>query len=88
MEWMEEKPQFEQGKHRHTSHLFAVHPGRQITLAETPELAEAARVSLEKRAEVGDSRRSWTWAWRPPCGPDSANPNVHTAALPVCWLTT
>jgi alpha-L-fucosidase 2 len=64
MEWMEEKPELEQGNHRHTSHLFAVHPGRQITLAGTPELAEAARVSLEKRGEVGDSRRSWTWAWR------------------------
>jgi alpha-L-fucosidase 2 len=64
MEWMEEKPDFEKGNHRHTSHLFAVHPGRQITVAGTPELAEAARVSLEKRGEVGDSRRSWTWAWR------------------------
>lgn len=64
MEWMEEKPELEKGNHRHTSHLFAVHPGHQITLAGTPELAEAARVSLEKRAEVGDSRRSWTWAWR------------------------
>jgi alpha-L-fucosidase 2 len=61
---MEEKPEFEQGNHRHTSHLYAVHPGRQITVAGTPELAEAARISLEKRGEVGDSRRSWTWAWR------------------------
>lgn len=64
MEWMEEKPDLEKGNHRHTSHLYAVHPGRQISMAETPELAEAARVSLEKRGEVGDSRRSWTWAWR------------------------
>jgi alpha-L-fucosidase 2 len=64
MEWMDEKPELENGNHRHTSHLFAIHPGHQITLAGTPELAEAARVSLEKRAEVGDSRRSWTWAWR------------------------
>ncbi|MGE9271159.1 MAG: glycosyl hydrolase family 95 catalytic domain-containing protein, partial [Verrucomicrobiales bacterium] len=64
MEWMDEKPQLEKGNHRHTSHLFAVHPGRQITLAGDPELAEAARVSLTQRGEVGDSRRSWTWAWR------------------------
>ena len=64
MEWMEEKPDLEQGNHRHTSHLFGVHPGRQITMAGTPDLAEAARFSLEKRGEVGDSRRSWTWAWR------------------------
>lgn len=64
MEWMGEKPNLEKGNHRHTSHLFAVHPGNQITLRKTPKLAEAARVSLTKRGEVGDSRRSWTWAWR------------------------
>jgi len=64
MEWMEEKPKLEKGNHRHTSHLFAVHPGNQITLQSHPKLAEAARVSLTKRGEVGDSRRSWTWAWR------------------------
>ncbi|MFE0450148.1 glycoside hydrolase N-terminal domain-containing protein [Streptomyces sp. NPDC058914] len=61
--------------HRHTSHLFAVYPGRQIT-PETPEFAAAALVSLKARcgekegvpftaATVsGDSRRSWTWPWR------------------------
>ena len=64
MEWMEEKPDLEKGHHRHTSHLYAVHPGNQITLKGTPKLAEAARVSLTQRGEVGDSRRSWTWAWR------------------------
>lgn len=62
--------------HRHTSHLFAVYPGRQIDLAQSPELAAAALVSLKARCgEVdgvqfteasvsGDSRRSWTWPWR------------------------
>lgn len=64
MEWSNEKPSLEKSNHRHTSHLYAVHPGKQITLTGTPKLAEAARVSLEKRGEVGDSRRSWTWAWR------------------------
>ncbi|MCX5338657.1 glycosyl hydrolase family 95 catalytic domain-containing protein [Streptomyces atratus] len=61
--------------HRHTSHLFAVYPGRQITL-KTPDFAAAALVSLKARcgekegvpftaATVsGDSRRSWTWPWR------------------------
>ncbi|WP_251152041.1 glycoside hydrolase N-terminal domain-containing protein [Cellulosimicrobium sp. Marseille-Q4280] len=61
--------------HRHTSHLFAVFPGRQVTAA-TPELRAAALVSLKARcgerdgvpfdeATVsGDSRRSWTWPWR------------------------
>ncbi|WP_270366091.1 glycosyl hydrolase family 95 catalytic domain-containing protein [Microbacterium algeriense] len=61
--------------HRHTSHLFAVYPGRQITSA-TPELQAAALVSLKARCNeqpgvpftessvIGDSRRSWTWPWR------------------------
>lgn len=50
--------------HRHTSHLFGVYPGRQISMAETPTLAEAARVSLIARGESGDSQRPWVWAWR------------------------
>ncbi|MBO6167438.1 MAG: glycoside hydrolase N-terminal domain-containing protein [Kiritimatiellae bacterium] len=51
--------------HRHTSHLFAVYPGRTITRAATPELAAAAEVSLSVgRTTTKDSRRSWTWPWR------------------------
>ncbi|MCF3108192.1 glycoside hydrolase N-terminal domain-containing protein [Niabella sp. CC-SYL272] len=66
-------------QHRHTSHLFAVYPGRQINLKQTPELAKAAIISLRSRSgnygkninkpftvasTVGDSRRSWSWPWR------------------------
>jgi alpha-L-fucosidase 2 len=51
-------------QHRHTSHLFAVYPGRQISMTQTPDLARAAAVSLEARGTAGDSRRSWTWPWR------------------------
>ena len=51
-------------RHRHTSHLFAVYPGRQISARTTPELAKAAAVSLTMRGEVADSRREWAWAWR------------------------
>ncbi|MDP3851509.1 MAG: glycoside hydrolase N-terminal domain-containing protein [Luteolibacter sp.] len=64
MEWASERPELEKSHHRHTSHLFAVHPGRQISLTATPELAKAAAHSLEARGSSGDSRRSWTWAWR------------------------
>ena len=64
MEWMEEKPDLEKSHHRHTSHLFAVFPGNQISIANTPKLAQGAIVSLTQRGEVGDSRRSWAWAWR------------------------
>jgi alpha-L-fucosidase 2 len=64
MEWTTERPDLEKSGHRHTSHLFAVHPGRQISLNGTPGLAAAAAVSLEARGTSGDSRRSWTWPWR------------------------
>ena len=49
--------------HRHTSHLFAVFPGRQITVQNTPDFAEAAQVSLEARGPTGDARE-WSCAWR------------------------
>lgn len=47
--------------HRHASHLFALHPGSQITRVGTPELAEAARVSLRAR---GDQSTGWSRAWK------------------------
>lgn len=47
--------------HRHVSHLFALHPGRQITRAGTPALAEAARISLNAR---GDKSTGWSRAWK------------------------
>lgn len=50
--------------HRHTSHLFAVYPGSQISYEKTPELAAAAEKALLFRGSSGDSRRSWTWPWR------------------------
>ncbi len=49
--------------HRHTSHLFGVFPGRQISVAKTPELAKAAKVSLDARGTTGDVRE-WSFAWR------------------------
>jgi alpha-L-fucosidase 2 len=64
MEWTTERPELEKSDHRHTSHLFALYPGRQISLSATPEWARAAAVSLASRGTSGDSRRSWTWPWR------------------------
>ena len=61
MEWTTERPELEKSGHRHTSHLFGLHPGRQFT---SPDLIKAAAVSLETRGTSGDSRRSWTWPWR------------------------
>jgi len=77
-EWQEDRDDPDD-QHRHTSHLFAVYPGRQINMVKTPELAKAAILSLRSRSgnygknentpftvesTVGDSRRSWTWPWR------------------------
>jgi len=62
-EWMEDRDD-PKDNHRHTSHLFAVYPGRQISPAQTPDFAQAASVSLQARGETGDARRSWTWPWR------------------------
>jgi alpha-L-fucosidase 2 len=47
--------------HRHSSHLFALHPGRQITARGTPDLFAAARRSLELRGDVGTG---WSMAWK------------------------
>lgn len=47
--------------HRHNSHLFAVHPGRQISPLKTPDLANAALVSLNAR---GDISTGWSTAWK------------------------
>lgn len=47
--------------HRHVSHLFALHPGRQIAPLTTPELAAAARKTLELR---GDGGTGWSKAWK------------------------
>ncbi|MEU0877184.1 glycoside hydrolase family 95 protein [Lentzea sp. NPDC005914] len=47
--------------HRHVSHLFALHPGRQITPQEDPALVAAARVSLTAR---GDGGTGWSKAWK------------------------
>jgi alpha-L-fucosidase 2 len=61
-EWVEDYAEVEPG-HRHVSHLFALHPGNQITLRGTPELARAARVSLERRLAAGSGHTGWSRAW-------------------------
>ncbi|GHT14703.1 alpha/beta hydrolase [Bacteroidia bacterium] len=60
MEWLEEYEEVEP-HHRHVSHLYGLHPGNQITLAGTPDLAEAARKSLIAR---GDGGTGWSRAWK------------------------
>ncbi len=70
MEWRTEKTKSgeldtRRDHHRHTSHLFAVYPGHQISPARTPALAAAAKVSLDARGISPDSDvREWSFAWR------------------------
>lgn len=47
--------------HRHTSHLYALHPAELISPVKTPELANAARRTLELR---GDDGTGWSLAWK------------------------
>jgi alpha-L-fucosidase 2 len=62
LEWNEELEEAEPG-HRHVSHLFALHPGRQISPTGTPKLAAAARKSLEYRLSHGGGHTGWSRAW-------------------------
>ncbi|MBT5531708.1 glycoside hydrolase family 95 protein, partial [Candidatus Poribacteria bacterium] len=61
-EWAEDYDEPEPG-HRHMSHLFALHPGDEITPRGTPELAAAARRVLDRRLEHGGGHTGWSRAW-------------------------
>ena len=61
-EWLEDwDAQAPDPHHRHVSHLYGVYPSGQINLRDTPELIEAAKVSLRAR---GDLSTGWATAWR------------------------
>jgi alpha-L-fucosidase 2 len=55
-DWKDEDPQ-----HRHVSHLFALHPGREISPLLDPKFSEACRKTLEVR---GDGGTGWSKAWK------------------------
>jgi alpha-L-fucosidase 2 len=59
-EWMVDRDD-PKDRHRHLSHMIAVHPGRQISPLTTPDLAQAARVSMNAR---GDAATGWSRAWK------------------------
>ena len=61
-EWIEDYDEPEPG-HRHMSHFWGLHPGRQITLRGTPEFAAALRKSLEYRLAHGGGHTGWSRAW-------------------------
>jgi alpha-L-fucosidase 2 len=64
-EWLGDwDAQAREQQHRHISHLYALFPSSQITPRGTPELANAAKVTLNRR---GDITTGWAIAWRINC---------------------
>lgn len=59
-EWLKDYNEPEPN-HRHVSHLYGLHPSDEITVHSTPELARAARATLERR---GDQSTGWSMAWK------------------------
>ena len=62
MEWNEDYEEMDPG-HRHISQLFALHPGSQISPDSTPELASAAKRTIERRLAGGGGHTGWSRAW-------------------------
>ena len=60
-EWPLEDIDDPKNHNRHVSHLYALHPGNQITPWQTPELFQAAKVSLLAR---GDEATGWSLDWK------------------------
>jgi alpha-L-fucosidase 2 len=60
MEWLQEYPE-QDPHHRHTSHLWGLYPGDEISPTATPALAEAAKKTLLAR---GDESTGWATAFR------------------------
>lgn len=60
MEWSEDIDNATE-KHRHVSHLFGLFPGHTISPITTPELAQAAKVALEHRGDLGTG---WSMGWK------------------------
>ena len=60
LEWYKEFAETDP-QHRHVSHLFGLHPGRQISKNNTPEFFAAAKKTLEIR---GDAGTGWSRGWK------------------------
>jgi alpha-L-fucosidase 2 len=59
MEWDEDFEEVEID-HRHSSHLWGLYPGTEIS-PQTPDLYKGAHLSLERR---GDASTGWSMAWK------------------------
>ena len=61
-EWSQDFDEVEPG-HRHVSQLYGLHPAALITKRGTPELAAAAKKTLERRLANGGGHTGWSRAW-------------------------
>jgi len=61
-EWSEDYDEPEPG-HRHISQLYALHPSDQISVRGTPQLAKAARATIDRRLAHGGGHTGWSRAW-------------------------
>lgn len=59
-EWLEDYKEMDV-HHRHVSHLYGLFPATQISPSKTPKLAEAAKITLNRR---GDEGTGWSRAWK------------------------
>ena len=62
MEWQEDYDEPEPG-HRHLSMLYGLYPGALISESKTPDLFEAAKVSIDRRLSAGGGHTGWSRAW-------------------------
>ena len=85
-EWMVDRDD-PKDTHRHMSHLVALYPGRQISTLKTPDLAHAARVSLDAR---GDMSTGWSTAWKINLWArlTTATARIKSSAICCDWSTT
>lgn len=60
MEWLQDYEEVEP-QHRHISHLYGLHPFDEINPWDSPDLANAARISLQRR---GNGGTGWSRAWK------------------------
>lgn len=62
MEWSKPFKEAQPG-HRHISHVFGLHPGRQYTFEITPDTMNALWKSIDFRLSHGGGHTGWSRAW-------------------------
>ncbi len=89
-EWLEDYKEYDVN-HRHISHLFALYPGTQFTFNDTPELMEAAKVTLNRRySKPEDMYWGAAAAWGVACWArlqegDKAHEKLSKDVLGISW---